>query len=181
LIATLFHLLAQELAQSVHEFRRFRHRLPALFALGVQFIQLFSDPFGQSLIEVSVDPGRFRVDVPRAARIALDGTFHPVNRLMRAHPRCRCTTIPAVCGVQVDRGVDWFKQQPADVRRDILGTDAAYEAIRARKLKLEDLVGLNRSLLCGDSYVQLGVNRALAGDGKFPGDTGTLSIDLALT
>ncbi|HEX5083570.1 MAG TPA: minor capsid protein, partial [Blastocatellia bacterium] len=40
------------------------------------------------------------------ACIALDGTFHPLDRPMRAHVRCRCTMIPGVKGVEVDRGVD---------------------------------------------------------------------------
>jgi SPP1 gp7 family putative phage head morphogenesis protein len=105
-----------------------------------------------------------------AACIALDGTFFPLAQPMRPHPRCRCTMIPAVRGVEVDRGVDWFKQQSADVKRSILGTDKAYEAIKRGDLKLEDLVGLQRSAQWGDSYVQIGVKRALAGEGRFPGN-----------
>jgi SPP1 gp7 family putative phage head morphogenesis protein len=104
------------------------------------------------------------------ACIALDGTFHPLDRPMRAHPRCRCTMIPAVRGLEVDTGLDWFKRQPADVRRSILGTDKAFEAVQTGQVKLEDLVGLQRSAQWGDSYVQIGVKRALAGEGRFPGD-----------
>ena len=100
--------------------------------------------------------------------IALDGIFHAVTEPMRPHPRCRCTMIPAVRGVTVDRGTDWFKKQPAEVKRDILGTDAGYEAFKKGDLKLEDMVGLSRNPIWGESYVQLSVKRALAGEGAFP-------------
>jgi SPP1 gp7 family putative phage head morphogenesis protein len=103
-----------------------------------------------------------------AACIALDGTFHPVTQPMRPHPRCRCTMIPAVRGVTVDSGATWFRKQPAEVQREIVGTDAGYKALKSGDLKIEDLVGLQRSPLWGDSYVQIGVKRALAGEGRFP-------------
>jgi SPP1 gp7 family putative phage head morphogenesis protein len=103
-----------------------------------------------------------------AACIALDGTFFPLTQPMKFHVRCRCVMIPAAKGVTVDRGIDWFKKQPADVRRDILGTDVAYEAVKAGKLKLEDLVGVSRDARWGESFVQIGVKRAMAGEGAFP-------------
>jgi len=105
-----------------------------------------------------------------AACIALDGTFHKVNEPMRPHPNCRCTLVPAVEGVEVDRGVDWFKRQPASVQRDILGTQIGYDAVKSGALKIEDFVGLKRNPFWGDNYHQLSVKRALAGEGKFPGD-----------
>lgn len=103
-----------------------------------------------------------------AACIALDGQFFPLSQPMRPHPRCRCTMIPAVRGVTVDRGIDWFKRQDAETRRSILGTDKAYEAVSRGDLKLENLVGLDRDPRWGESFYQLSVKRALAGEGRFP-------------
>src|SRR5262245_48539253 len=55
-----------------------------------------------------------------AACIALDGVFQQVSEPMRAHVRCRCVMVPTVKRVKVDRGVDWFDDQPEDVQREIL-------------------------------------------------------------
>jgi hypothetical protein len=106
------------------------------------------------------------------ACIALDGTFHGLNEPFKAHVRCRCTMIPAVRTVQVDKGVDWFDEQPEDVQREIIGTDAGFQAFKEGKLKLPDFVGLERDAIWGDSYHQLSVKRALAGEGQFPGGGG---------
>jgi len=40
--------------------------------------------------------------------------------------------------------------------------------LKAGDLKLEDFVGLIRNPLWGDSYAQLSVRRALAGESQFP-------------
>lgn len=105
-----------------------------------------------------------------AACIALDGTFHPVSEPQKFHVRCRCTMIPSVRGVEVDRGVNWFERQDEKMQREIIGTNAGFEAFKAGKLKLEDFVGLEQNPRWGDSYHQLSVKRALAGEGRFPGD-----------
>jgi SPP1 gp7 family putative phage head morphogenesis protein len=102
------------------------------------------------------------------ACIALDGIFFPLSQPMKNHPRCRCTLIPGLKGLKLDTGLDWFKKQPADVRRSILGTNKAYEAVSRGDLKLQDLVGLQRSAQWGESYVQIGVKRAINGEGAFP-------------
>ena len=103
-----------------------------------------------------------------AACIALDGKFFPLIEPPRMHVRCRCTMIPAVKGVQVDRGADWFKRQDADTKREIIGTDVGYKALKHGDLKIEDFVGLSRNFQWGDAYFQLSVKRALAGEGRFP-------------
>lgn len=102
------------------------------------------------------------------ACIALDGTFWPVNQPMRPHARCRCSLIPAVRGVTVDKGSTWFNRQDADTQKAIIGTDAGYKALKSGELKLQDFVGLSRNPLWGDAYHQLSVKRAKAGEGQFP-------------
>lgn len=70
-----------------------------------------------------------------------------------------------------------------DVERKLfsyLGADKAYEAVSHDELKLEDLVSLQRSAQWGNSYFQIGVNRALAEERKFPSDTGSLFSGPAL-
>jgi len=103
-----------------------------------------------------------------AACIALDGTFWPVNQPMRPHPRCRCTLIPAVRGVSVDKGTSWFNKQDFETQREIMGTDSGLEAIKSGELNIKDFVGLSRNPLWGESYYQLSVKRAKAGEGRFP-------------
>src|SRR5262249_53490828 len=61
-----------------------------------------------------------------AACCALDGTFHTVDEPMKSHPNCRCVQIPGVEDIEVDKGIDWFAKQPANIQRDILGTEAGY-------------------------------------------------------
>jgi SPP1 gp7 family putative phage head morphogenesis protein len=104
-----------------------------------------------------------------AACIALDGIFFQLNEPSRNHVRCRCTLLPGIKSVKVDRGTDWFDEQDEQTQRDILGTDAGFEAFKSGKLKLEDFVGLERDAQWGDSFHQLSVKRALAGEANFPG------------
>lgn len=103
-----------------------------------------------------------------SACIALDGTFFPVTEPMKFHSRCRCTLIPSVKGVTVDKGTAWFNKQPADVQKDIIGTDVGYKAVKNGELGIRDFVGLSRNPLWGENYYQLSVKRALAGEGQFP-------------
>jgi SPP1 gp7 family putative phage head morphogenesis protein len=108
-----------------------------------------------------------------AACLALDGTFHKLNERMAAHVNCRCTQIPGIKGEPSpieQTGSQWFAQQDAKTQADILGSPAAAEAYRAGQVRLEDFVGLDRNPRWGDSYHQIGLKRALAGEGAFPGD-----------
>lgn len=105
-----------------------------------------------------------------AACVALDGTFHSVSEPMKPHPRCRCTLIPGVKGVTVDKGTTWFNKQPAETQRDIIGTDSGYKAFKSGELGLKDFVGLQSSPMWGDHYHQLSVKRAKAGAARFPQD-----------
>jgi hypothetical protein len=87
---------------------------------------------------------------------------------MRPHPRCRCTLIPGIKGVSPDKGTTWFNKQDAETQKDIIGTESGYKALKSGELTLKDFVGLDRNPLWGDSYHQLSVKRALAGEAQFP-------------
>lgn len=103
-----------------------------------------------------------------AACIALDGTFWPVSQPMRPHPRCRCSLIPGVKGVTVDSGAAWFSEQSADTQKAIIGTESGYKAFKTGELGLKDFVGLDVDPFWGDTYFQLSVTRARAGQSRFP-------------
>jgi SPP1 gp7 family putative phage head morphogenesis protein len=108
-----------------------------------------------------------------AACLALDGTFHELGERMKSHVSCRCTAIPAIKGMPspiTETGSQWFAKQDAKTQADILGSKAAAESYRRGDLRLEDFVGLKRDPRWGDSYHQIGLRRALAGEGAFPGD-----------
>jgi SPP1 gp7 family putative phage head morphogenesis protein len=103
------------------------------------------------------------------ACIALHGTFHPLTEVMESHPNCRCVAVPGFedQGRPVQKGATWFRQQSADVKREILDTPGAFEAYRAGKVGIEDFVGRKRSEW-GDNYYALSLKRALAGEARFP-------------
>jgi SPP1 gp7 family putative phage head morphogenesis protein len=104
------------------------------------------------------------------ACIALHGTFHSLGERMKSHIQCRCTQVPGVKGADpgIDKGSDWFAKRPASFQKEILDNEGEYEAYKSGRLKLEDFVGLRRSLQWGDSYQALSLQRALAGEGEFP-------------
>lgn len=107
-----------------------------------------------------------------ATCIALHGTFHPLEERMASHVQCRCTAIPALTGQPspiAESGEAWFDKQNEATQRAIIGTNAGYEAFKRGDLRLRDFVGEKRNPLWGKSYVQLGVKRALDGEGTFPG------------
>lgn len=108
-----------------------------------------------------------------AACIALHGTFHSVDEPMKSHVNCRCTQVPVVKGVDlgIEKGTDWFKKQPAKVQKKIFDDqESKYKAYKTGELTLEDFVRLRRDPKWGDSYEVLGLKRALAEEGRFPGD-----------
>lgn len=106
------------------------------------------------------------------ACLALDGVFFPKDKPQPSHINCRCTSYAAIEGQQPSRretAGQWFERQSDAVKREIAGTDAGFEALKSGKVTLRDFVGLSRSRKWGQSYYQLGVKRALAGEGEFPG------------
>jgi hypothetical protein len=115
-----------------------------------------------------------------AACIALNGTFHTLDERMQNHVMCRCVQAPAVRGsrLNIQKGSDWFAQQPAEVQKEILDKPGQYEAYRSGKLRLEDFVGIKRSAQWGDSYRVLSLKEALAGEGSFPADPARISAIL---
>jgi SPP1 gp7 family putative phage head morphogenesis protein len=105
-----------------------------------------------------------------AACIALHGTFHTMEERMSTHVRCRCTSIPGIKGDPspfTENGEEWFAKQSAEVQRAVFSNNAAYQAYRDGQAKLTDFVGKQVNPVWGDSYVQLGAKRALAGEGRF--------------
>ena len=105
-----------------------------------------------------------------AACIALHGSVHPVTERMATHVNCRCTQVPVLIGEELPltRGAKWFQSQSATVQRDVLGSEAAYQAFKSKKLSLEDFVGRKDNPRWGASFYQLSVKRALNKEARFP-------------
>lgn len=117
-----------------------------------------------------------------AACIAMHGTFHKPDERLTSHPNCRCSPrwetrsfaelgisgVGETAPARVEHGADWFRAQPEDVKREVLGK-AGYDAYRAGKLKLEDLVGRSQDPRWGPQYFTRSLRDALRGGGAFPG------------
>lgn len=77
-----------------------------------------------------------------AACIFLHGTIHPLTEVLEDHPRGQCFPTPYLASMNdVERGVDWFERQDDTTKRDILGSDVAWEAYKAGT-SLEAFVGV---------------------------------------
>lgn len=74
------------------------------------------------------------------ACLSLHGTTHPLDEVQDGHWNCRCTMVPVVIGSEGTGGTgeDWFKSQPEDVQRNIMG-DARYEAWKDGKFAWGDM------------------------------------------
>ncbi|MCB0109776.1 MAG: hypothetical protein KDE53_27830, partial [Caldilineaceae bacterium] len=87
------------------------------------------------------------------ACLMLDGEEMELDQPLREHPQGRCTTIPVVTGlptVEWEKGPDWFRRQPPDVQRSILGK-GRYDAWAAGQFDLDQLVSVRQDSTWGDS------------------------------
>ena len=94
-----------------------------------------------------------------ASCIAMHGTFHSLDETLNDHPNGRCTPVPATRSwkeigeeygfdlgdvpdtrIEVESGEEWFRRQPEEVQRRILG-HAGYEAWRSGVVRLQDFAG----------------------------------------
>lgn len=89
------------------------------------------------------------------ACIAMHGTVHSLDEDLDGHPNCRCTKSPRVKGSSFSPllGSDWFDDQSEAVQRQILGSNAAYEAYNDGA-SLSDFVGVNHDKDWGKSVYQ---------------------------
>lgn len=88
-----------------------------------------------------------------AACLARDGELLPLDEPAYDHPNGRCTFIPVVDGMpapQWQKGPEWFKEQPAEYQRKILGP-GRYEAWKAGKFDFADLARDSKSEVWGRS------------------------------
>jgi SPP1 gp7 family putative phage head morphogenesis protein len=111
-----------------------------------------------------------------AACVALNGTVHPVDERMAAHPACRCTqrwetksfAELGVAGVgetkaaPVEAGASWFASVSRETQELILGKAGA-KAYAAGDVELKNFVGLRLDPRWGPSYFQRSVKDALEG------------------
>ena len=112
-----------------------------------------------------------------AACVFMDGSFHTLDEGMDSHVNCRCAALPQTrswadilgpMGVDDETiasipetnlptrqsGADWFAGAGADVQRNILGSQAAYDAYKSGAVTLGDFVGKTHDPQWGTSIVQ---------------------------
>lgn len=101
-----------------------------------------------------------------ASCIAMHGTIHSLDEELQGHPNCRCSRAPKTkdwsdilgrdIGISSPKpllGSDWFDDQSEAVQRQILGSNAAYEAYNSGA-SLSDFVGVNHDKDWGKSVYQ---------------------------
>lgn len=82
-----------------------------------------------------------------------DGEVYDLPDSLRAHPQCRCTTLPVVDGfkpVEWEKGPDWFKKQPPAIQRKMLG-NGVFDAWKRGDIELEQTVSVRQDPTWGDS------------------------------
>ena len=90
-----------------------------------------------------------------AVCIAMHGTVHDLSEDLDGHPNCRCTKSPRVKGSSFNPllGSDWFDDQSESVQRQILGSNAGYNAYNDGA-SLSNFVGVNNDKDWGSSVYQ---------------------------
>lgn len=89
-----------------------------------------------------------------------DGRLYPIEQPMPEHNQGRCTSVPVIEGfppVQWQQGRDWFIKQDANTQRQMLG-DGRYEAHKAKKFDLDQLITTRRDAVWGDSLQVTALN-----------------------
>lgn len=106
--------------------------------------------------------------------LAMDGKRFPLSTPFGSHPNCRCTAIPVLksweelgfSGIEEEEkpetGAEWFVKQPEEAQRTILG-DAKYEAWKAGKITLQDLIGYENDRRWGPSRWERSLKDVMAG------------------
>jgi SPP1 gp7 family putative phage head morphogenesis protein len=94
-----------------------------------------------------------------------DGTVYPVTvQFFPSHPQCRCSPIPFLDDPdgllpQIETGVQWFNNQPADVQRSRFPVGLRDDFDRGR-VRLEDMSTLQRNEVYGDRFRQSTISEA---------------------
>ncbi len=96
---------------------------------------------------------------------AMDGQVFKLTEPMQSHLNCRCVTVPTIIGEKekYETGAERFAKLEPGVQRDLLG-DAAFEAYRAGRLSLQDLVGVRTSEQWGVSRFRRSLKDVLGSD-----------------
>jgi hypothetical protein len=120
-------------------------------------MRVFRESSRQQFINSGVVEGYRRLATRSAttcsACLFADGEEYALTESLREHASGRCSLLPTVTGfrpVQWQRGPDWFRQQSPDTQKGILGK-GKYEAWKAGKFDLDQLVSVKRNATWGDS------------------------------
>ncbi|MEZ5421841.1 MAG: phage minor head protein [Pyrinomonadaceae bacterium] len=101
------------------------------------------------------------------ACLAMDGMTFKLEEAFPQHINCRCTMIPVIEGVDRPKrtlGTDWFDDQPAGVKEEILGQER-FEAFSRGEFTLKEIVGWRTSKEFGKSIYTKSLSQIVAGNG----------------
>lgn len=102
------------------------------------------------------------------ACLMADGEFYKLTEVMPEHPQGRCAMVPIVDGykpAEWQSGADWFTEQNPEVQQGILG-NGRYQAWRAGKFDLDQLVAVRADRVWGDSLQPRTLTDLLGGSAK---------------
>lgn len=95
-----------------------------------------------------------------------DGQIYELGETMAEHPAGRCTMVPVVTGfppVTWQSGQDWFRAQPADTQRSILGP-GRFAAWQRGAFDLDALVTVRTNATWGDSLQPTPLRELISGN-----------------
>lgn len=109
------------------------------------------------------------------ACLALDGELYQTNAPLDEHVNGRCAIVPetvtyADLGLDVkeptrqyETGPEWFDKQPAEVQRNMFGSDRLYDAYKNGDIDLSDMVKVTPNRTWGPQATEASVNEVLGG------------------
>ena len=89
-----------------------------------------------------------------------DGRFYPLDHTFDQHPNCRCAAVPVLRDVprtEYETGQQWFRRQPENTQRAILGR-GRFEAWATGRATLDDMVAVRTDDTWGDAIVPVRVS-----------------------
>ena len=102
------------------------------------------------------------------ACLRLDGEIYELGEHMPLHPQDRCAIIPLIEGQplpQWQRGLDWLREQPPDVQRQVLGRQR-YDMWRQGLFELDELASISHHPVWGPTAQVTTVQALLHGRGN---------------
>lgn len=97
------------------------------------------------------------------ACILLHGTIHKLDETLLDHPRGQCFPTPYFLSMgEIEQGSDWFEHQDEATKREILGTQVAYDLYKSG-IDLQSFIGIRHDPGYEPSVYQRSVKQIMKG------------------